>query len=308
MRASGAFLLLPLWGCPTNVADLAVPSRNLEQAQATPAQDNADNPQEKLYQLLYQSELGESTHPLGQRVRILSWLTILELNASELSFLRQKATYIQELTKIDHTKVETSINQEELLLGPEYERLIVAFSVATPPSNEMLMSAGQHIKETRKEISSRANLRKYQKARFQKLMDVVRPWISSLSSYQREQLGHHRFFLSRRLGPYTAPRDYGDFVGFAWDGGDFTGLRSTIRLEGEREMNIGGLWTTERLRSPPMGYLTDIQLSAITVMAMQEEQFIPAIEIKLGEREPLDFSQSPNALAQTNTSQEPSGE
>jgi len=297
---------LPLWGCPTSVSDLTVLPPKTEEAQATVSQNNADTPQEKLYQLLYPAELGESTYALGQRVRILSWLTVLELSPNELSFLQSKAVQVQERTKADHEMVSKTIEQDGLLLGTEYERLIIAFSGAAIPSEEILASAAQHITKARTEIANRKALRKKQKERFLKLISVVRPWISSLSSQQREQLGHHRFFLTRRLGPYTTPRDYGDFVGIAWDGGDFTGLRSTIRLEGEHQMNLGGLWTTERLRAPPMGYLTDIQLSAITVMAMQEEQFIPAIEIKLGEREPLDFSQYPPALAQSEPSDEPS--
>ena len=109
------------------------------------------------------------------------------------------------------------------------------------------------------------------------LLDKVEPWYEILDRGKRERASAARFFLTRRAAPLSNPGEYAALTGMIWDGGDFSALHRTGRPQQQYQLDLGGLWSMEALRSAPGEYLKKRQVQSILVLALLEPAFAPAL-------------------------------
>jgi hypothetical protein len=117
----------------------------------------------------------------------------------------------------------------------------------------------------------------------------VNKWVETLPLDQQTRLGECRFFLQRRLGPFTNPGDYEKWLGTAWNGSDFASLRAGGRPVDEGQMDIGGLWADDASADQS---LPGLRVAVLLLFAMQEDGFVEAVQVRMGARDPADYTQN----------------
>jgi hypothetical protein len=270
-----------------------VPKTELPEAGPPPAKNPSG---EKLYQLLYAGENGDVAREMGQRARMIVWFRVMELSDDQLRGLRRAAEATRAHIVEDAQAVEALGARERELYGPVYRDVVEAYRKAgAEPTEEELAALAKRLEDAIAVVQADGDPRQLQLIRVRAMLNDVQPWIDSLSQAQKEKLGDSRFLLAHRASPYLAPAAYADLVGMEWDGGDFRTIDDTVRSADEKQMDLGGLWSTEAMRSAPGRYLTTRQLRAMVLMAAMEPGLVEAVEVALGEREPDDFK--PRAAA-----------
>jgi len=238
--------------------------------------------QEKLYQLLYATELGEQSFADGQQARMLAWLDAMQLSDAQLVQLEQLLDRQAVAEGAQQLWREGFDAREQRTLAPIYRRISAAYADGGHPDEATLSAFAAELQAAREQLYADKDPRAARLEQVQRLLNWVDHFIAGLSEQQRHELASCRFFLRRRLGPLLNPGDYGQLTGISWDGGDFRGVNTTIRDEDEGQMDIGGLWSTEYMRAPPGLYLENLELKALVVMALQEPGLREAIAVRRG--------------------------
>lgn len=283
MLPSGPVLLL-LLACRVSPDDI-VRTRNLPDIELpAPSPPPAETPgQEALYQLLFAGELGDEAHAAGQRVRILAWIDAMDLSVSQMRGLLLLCERVR-AALAEQQRLGAEVAAREIALyGPIYAELAEDLAHPGSATEEELGAYATRLAAARAEVLAGGDPRAEALDRARAIVGMARPWVANLTEQQRSRLGQARFFLARRLGPLLNPGDYGEFTGISWDGGDFSAVESTARPPEEGQLDLGGLWSVERLRAPPGAYLDALQLQAIVVMAVQEEELPGALTTRLGQ-------------------------
>lgn len=276
-------LLLAL-ACTVPAPDLARPSSADPTATDAATPPPARGPtEEKLYQQLYAGELGEAAHARGQRARLVVLLTVLELSPDQLRGLARLAEDVRAGAAAVAAEREALGERELAAFGPIYAALEARLAEPTPIGEEEAGEFAEKLAAARAEVYGAADPRASHYRRVQALLTSVRPWMATLSTTQRARLAESRFVLARRVGPFVNPGDYGDLVGTMWDGGDFGSLRATQRPDDESHLDIGGLWSVEKMDVGPDRTLDGFQLEALVLMTAMEAELPAAIAIRLGE-------------------------
>jgi hypothetical protein len=248
---------------------------------AGPTPPPVDQPEgERLYQLLYAGEVGEVSGAAGQHARMLAWLAVMDFSDAQLDGLLALRADLAALRAEQEAARAALDAREQELLVPLYDRIAAGYARGGALDEEALGTLAGELAKARKLAYRDDDPRAQKLARVEALLEKVEPWIAGLSQTQRHDLPLCRFFLRKKVGPLLNPTDYGDLTGISWDGGDFRGVSTTIRSADEQHMDIGGLWSTEFMRAPPQLYLTDLQLKAVTVMALEE----PGLEAAIAAR------------------------
>lgn len=276
-------LLLAL-GCTVPAPDLARPSTDdpsaTDPASPPPARGPAE---EKLYQQLYAGELGEDAHARGQRARFVVWLAAMELTPEQLRGLAALADDVR-VAEVAVRAARKEVGAKELAAYEAVYAAIEARAARPEPMTEAEAGAfAEALAAARTAVYTGEDPRAAHYARVRALLARVRPWMATLSDTQRARLSESRFVLARRVGPFVNPGDYGDLVGTMWDGGDFGSLRATQRTVDEGHLDLGGLWSVEKMQAGPDRRLEGFQLEALVLFVALDEQVPAAIALRLGD-------------------------
>lgn len=285
--------VLGCWlGCVMDMEELAKPHGAVALPETPPPRPPpAPGPTgEKLYQLLYAGEQGERAHAAGQRARMLAWMEAMVFETGQIEgmialarrFRAEDAEAAADLARRDAREAE--------LVTPIYEELVRLYATGQPVTDEALAPLATRLEAARAAVDGGTSPQAAAYARASRRLGRVQPWIDTLSRAQQATLAQCRFFLARRLGPFTNPGDYGTWLGTTWSGGDFGALRATLRPADEGHMDVGGLWSTEDLRGRPGQTLQGLQLAVLVLFALEEPGLVEAAQVRLGQRDPLDFT------------------
>jgi len=244
---------------------------------------------EKLYQLLYGGEVGPQAHASGQRARMLAWLASMDLSEAQLRGLLALVDAAAAKQAEDQATMQALGAQEQAFYTPVYQQLVQLYASGEPVQDAQLAPLAAQLEQARAQVQAQGDARAAHFRRVAQVFALAQAWAEGLTADQRSRLGQARFFLGRELGPFVNPGDYADFLGTTWAGGDFGSLRATLRPADEGQMDIGGLWSAERVQGAPEHELQSYQLTVILMFAVQSEGLRPAIEVRLGQRPPLDF-------------------
>ena len=290
IRPQFLMIVAAMLGCAYHPDDFARPSV-LEETEAHPATPPAPPiPEgEALYQMLYADEFGDEARPLGQRARMLAWLHTSGLRDAQLEALLFVAEGVHKAVETDNAARAALGSQEKTLYGPIYTELIHAFSGKTALTAEDLASHAEQLRQARSSLWGDVDPHRAQFLRLKKALKSVGNWVNTLSYEQLTAMANVRFFLRRSIAPLSRPGHYETMIAGTWDAGDFDTLRYAGRSPNEEALNIGGLWSAEAYRVRPGEHLNALQTQAIVARAVLEPGFVQAVEVHLGQREPLDF-------------------
>jgi hypothetical protein len=279
-----------LWGCAYHPDDFKRPisdGQNQSVAATPPAPPVPEG--EQLYQMLYADEFGEEARALGQRARMLAWLHGAGLDESQLRALIPLAASVDAAVVEDEAE-RSALGPKELeAYGETYRSLIQAFSGQQALSAEDMARHADALREARTAMWGETDPHRARFARVGTVLGQIQGWVNSLSKEQQSRLAEVRFFLRRPLAPLARPGHYESMLAGSWDVGDFDTLRYAGRSPSEAGMNIGGLFAAEAYRVRPNTHLTALQVQALMARALLEPGLVEAIEVVLGEREPLAF-------------------
>jgi len=244
---------------------------------------------EPLYQMLYADEFGEEARALGQRARMLAWLHGSGLEEEQLRALIPLAAAVA--AAVDEDEAERSaLGPRELeAYGETYRALIKAFAGQQSLSAEEMAQHATALRTARTALWGETDPHKARFARVGSVLGQIQAWVNSLSKEQQSRLAEVRFFLRRPLSPLARPGHYESMLAGSWDIGDFDTLRYAGRSPNDAAMNIGGLFAAEAYRVRPNTHLTALQVQALMARALLEPGLVEAVEVVLGEREPLAF-------------------
>ena len=173
--------------------------------------------------------------------------------------------------------------------GDTYRTLIKAFAGQESLSAEEMTQHPDTLRTDRTALWGETDPHKARFARIGLVLGQIQAWVNSLSKEQQSRLAEVRFFLRRPLSPLARPGHYESMLAGSWDIGDFDTLRYAGRSPNDSAMNIGGLFAAEAYRVRPNTHLTALQVQALMARALLEPGLVQAIEVVLGEREPLAF-------------------
>jgi hypothetical protein len=244
---------------------------------------------EPLYQMLYADEFGPEARALGQRARILAWIHGSGLSEEQLAALIPLSTQVVEAVAEDGAARRALGPGELEAYAPTYTALIKAFAGEGSLSAEDLGRHAEDLRAARVALWGETDPHRARYKRVAAMLGWVQSWVNTLSLEQRQALTQARFFLRRDLSPLARPGHYEAMVAGTWDVGDFDTLRYAGRPEDEAALNIGGLWSAEAYRVRPGEHFTALQTQALMVRALVEPGLVGAIEVALGQREPLAF-------------------
>ena len=270
-------VLLSLTACAMSGDDLPHPS--IVAAVELPAVNPPPMPTpegERLFQLLYAGETGDAAWAQGQKARIFGWLRIMELSPGELNALLVLSDEVAGLAAAAEAHRAQQDARELAAYGPIYARINAALTNPATTDGDLAALAGE-LETARKSLEAEGDPWVQQLDDLDNLLDKVEPWYEILDRSKRERASAARFFLTRRAAPLTNPGEYAALTGMIWDGGDFSALHRTGRPQQQYQLDLGGLWSMEALRSAPGEYLKKRQVQSILVLALLEPAFAPAL-------------------------------
>lgn len=244
---------------------------------------------EPLYQMLYADEFGEEARALGQRARMLAWLHGSGLEDAQLRALIPLAASVAAAVDEDEDERSALGPRELEAYGDTYRTLIKAFAGQESLSAEEMAQHADTLRAARTALWGETDPHRARFARVGSVLGRIQAWVNSLSKEQQSRLAEVRFFLRRPLAPLARPGHYESMLAGSWDIGDFDTLRYAGRSPNDAAMNIGGLFAAEAYRVRPNTHLTALQVQALMARALLEPGLVEAIEVVLGEREPLAF-------------------
>ena len=232
---------------------------------------------EKAYQLLYAGELGKEAFEAGQRVRILAWLDYVKFSASQLKSLAELTQTLSELMARQSEFEAELARKEQDLLAPVYAELAQKYRATQSPTEAELTQFAARIEKIRQDLYGESG---FQSRHYKTTYDMVqraKKWVEAIDKPQQERIITCRFFLQRRLGPFTNPGDYGKWLGTAWNGADFASMTTASRPVNEGQMDIGGLWSAETVDGGDTVRITGLRLGVLLLFTVQEPAFQPAL-------------------------------
>lgn len=278
-----------LGGCKVDLAEVGRSHGTGAEAAAPPTPPPAPGPAgEKVYQMLYVGEFAGDARAAGDRARLLAWMAAAEFSVAQLDELIVMARSMRAFATTEAADLAAVGAQESAMLTPIYADISALYAGGAVVDDAALAPFAPRLEAARTGVLAGEDPRKRHYAHvFAKLHELER-WAGALPEKQRSTLADSRFFLARRLGPLTAPGDYGKWMGTAWNGADFASLRTTGRPVDEGEMEIGGLWTSEVAEAG--GVKADLRVAVLLAFALEMDGFIEAAEVRKGTREPSDFT------------------
>jgi hypothetical protein len=282
-------VLLSMMACEVDLTSLGRPADAVAPALDAPPPAAEGPEQETLYQLLFAGELGGHAHVQGQRARMLVWFRSMKLSADQLRSLAGLADTLGE-RRDRIAMVEAEVTRlQGAALAKVYDGLIALLASEGDLDPAALKASGTALATAREAVPSETLLR-VRHDELRGMLTDARIWMAELDDGQRTALGTSRFLLRHRVGALTTPGDHADLLGTEWDGASFDSLMIGRVPQRTEPLDIGGLWATETVRGTPDHKLGAAQNQVLVLLACQEPGLVPAIQVALGEREPLDFT------------------
>ena len=281
--------ILLLLACQVNLAEVGKPTGpGLLVIPATPPPAPAPAG-EKLYQMLYAGEFGPSASPVGQRLRVLAWSAYVNFDGKQLQELVQLAAVVHRIEAEQARDRKLLDGSESAALTPVYQQLIGRYAGGGTVTEGQLGDYAVALERARVAAYGGTDPRGAHYQGVMKALRTVNGWVVKLSTEQQQRLGACRFFLQRRLGPFTNPGDYGLWLGTAWSGANFASLKTELRPVDEGQLDIGGLWSADEVEKSPEGSLHGLRVSVLLLFAIESEGFVEALQVRLGTRAPDDY-------------------
>lgn len=231
---------------------------------------------ERLFQLLYAGEQGDQSFALGQKTRIFGWLRIMELSAGELNALSVLTADVAAMAAAAEARRTEADAIERAAYEARYAEINAALVKPSTTDADLAALAAQ-LEAARAGVAAQSDPWTQHLSDLSALIRRIDPWYEILDRSKRERASAARFFLTRRAAPLSNPSAYAALTGMVWDSGDFSALHRTGRPASQYQLDLGGLWSMEALRSPPGAYLVKRQIQAILVMAVLEPAFPGAL-------------------------------
>ncbi|MFH1465428.1 MAG: hypothetical protein ABIO70_13655 [Pseudomonadota bacterium] len=236
--------------------------------------------EEALYQVLYAGEIGERSGALGDRVRALAFLRVLKLDTTQLQGLQGLLTAHWTLLEDERRAREATDIRELKAYGAAYHELLGLLERPEDPPDATLARIAHELTAARGVAATDAERGDHFR-RIHGHLGQVRTWVETLDRAQQDRLHTCLFLLRRRLGPFTAPGDYGELVSPLWQGGDFASLARTARPADERPLDLALLWSLEDTDGKHQLHLRGLQLQALVFMALDEPALAEAVATQL---------------------------
>lgn len=279
--------VLLLGACQVDLSAVgAAPAEPTRAPAASPPPASGPNG-EKLYQILYAGEFGAGARAAGQRARMLAWMDVVGFNVDQLGGLMQLAYAVRAEEAKEDAALRSLDGTETAALTPVYQDLVNVYANGGTATDAQLEPFAARLDAARTEAYGSTDPRSAHYAAVSRTLATVSKWVSALPDAQKANLGASRFFLQRRLGPFTNPGDYEKWLGTAWNGADFASLRAQGRPVDEGQMDIGGLWTDDASADQT---LPGLRVAVLLLFAIEEDGFIEAVQVRLGTRAPDDYS------------------
>lgn len=281
--------ILLLLACQVNLAEVGKPTGSgLMVIAATPPP--APGPSsEKLYQMLYAGEFGDGATASGQRLRILAWSSYVGFDSKQLTSLIALSDTVRD-QEIQGTRDLKALGDSEgAALNPVYQDLIGRYANGATVTETELQGAATRLEQAKIQAYGSTDPRGAHYQGVMKVLRMVNGWVSAQPKEMQEKIGACRFFLQRRLGPFTNPGDYGLWLGTAWNGANFASLKTEFRPVDEGQMDIGGLWGADEVENISKTSLHGLRVAVLLLFAIETEGFVEALEVRLGTREPADY-------------------
>jgi len=272
--------LVTMLGCRVSSDDVpSVPLIPAEPIEATPP--TATTAQEhRLYQLLYTSEASDAAFEVGQRVRVRAWLAKAQFTTAELDGLRSTIRTVYETAAAEQETAVAYAEREREALVPIYLEMDARLATGTALTEQEGKAFADRLSAARASAYGNQPPAAARLERVRTLLKVTETWLRSLSDEKLANLLEARFFLVRRAHPLGNVGAYQQLVGLDWDGGQFAPLADSRGDVDQPQMDIGGLWSVERLRSAPEKYLVARQQQAVLIMAVAEPALLAALGLQ----------------------------
>lgn len=242
---------------------------------------------EKVYQILYAGEFGEAARPAGQRARMLAWMNAVGFSNEQLEGLLHLASTVRAAEERDTNALAALGAAEGESLLPVYQDLVAQYAAGGNATDAQLAPFAARLEGARTAAYGGTDPRGAHYAAVSRALELVNRWVQSVPANQQRTLGECRFFLQRRLGPFTNPGDYEKWLGTAWNGADFASLRAAGRPVDEGQMDIGGLWADDASADQS---LPGLRVAVLLLFAIEEDGFMEAAQVRMGTRRADDYS------------------
>jgi len=246
-------------------------------------------PASSLAEALYAGELGPQARPLGDRVRLLTWLRGLSLNNEELAQLHATSRRIRSLSDaLKVTLIELGEAELQRLEQP-YNELAQALAKNETTDSD-LEDWAERIAESRAQGEDPRALRS---AFAQEVLKEASTFLDGLDPEKRRGMADGLFLLRTHLGEGAAPESFEDLLGTPWRAEEYSTLRKSASPTPVDHLDIGGLWTLEAGATDRSNRIIGDKLLVITTLALAHPDLPAACEVLLGNRPPLSFGDAP---------------
>ena len=231
-----------------------------------------------LYQLLYAGEHGDATHAAGQRLRATIWLRQLDPTPAQRAALTDLVQLAGRLrAEQDAERAALGARERELVL-PIYDELARALDAPGGPDPAALAALEARLAEARAQVTADLDPAVTGFRRITLLYEAARGVVRRFPAEQRADLGAARLLLERSVSPLRTPGADAAQLGGTWEAMDFAALKVDPRDGAAGPLDIGGLWSTEKIEQAGNTELIEAQLAAILMVASAE----PALARALG--------------------------
>ena len=148
-------------------------------------------------------------------------------------------------------------------------------------------SSAEQLRQARSSLWGDVDPHRAQFLRLKKALKSVGNWVNTLSYEQLKTMANVRFFLWRSLSPLSRSGHYETMIAGTWDAGDFDTLRYAGRSLNEEASILVDYGVLKRTGGQ-VSISMRLQTQAIVARRL-EPGFVQAVEVHLGQREPLDF-------------------
>ncbi len=288
-------IAVPAWGlvalalgsCKVDLAAVGQAPADIAQAPAALPPPAPGPNGEKVYQILYAGEFGVQARAAGQRARMLAWMDAVGFSKEQLDGLLYLTSTVRAAEARDAAALATLGVAEGRSLQPIYQDLVDQYANGGTATEAQLTPYASRLEAADKDAYGGTDPRGAHYAAVTRALELVNKWVANVPEAQKAKLGECRFFLQRKLGPFTNPGDYEKWLGTAWNGADFASLRAGGRPVDEGQMDIGGLWTDDASADQS---LPGLRVAVLVLFAIEEDGFPSAVQVRMGTRNPDDYT------------------
>ena len=217
-----------------------------------------------LAEVLYGGELGQ---PIGDRVRLLVWLSRMDLPEAQLAALAGAGRRVAaEVARVDAAVAAAGMAEAELL-APLYAELEAA-----------LLSGGDVAGLAERIAAARDGLedpRALRAAVLRLALAEAGAWVADLDEVQAAALVDALFVLRSEVGVGSSPGTIGALLGTPWPAEDFATLVRSADAP-PLDLDVGGLWSLDG--GDPRTAMEPVRREALVALVLLQPELVEACE------------------------------